>query len=205
MFSGWFARDETPVLRRHGLVLRAPTPGDYEDWRTVRLRSRDFLKPFEPRWTEADLSPRIYRNRLRRGRKEAASGNEFTFFIFVPDGERERLAGGITLSNIRRRVAQQVNLGYWMGVDEAGKGVMSRAVAAVLPFVFEELRLHRIHAACLPDNLASRRVLEKNGFREEGYAENYLQIDGVWRDHVLFALTRERFETSHVSAGRESL
>ena len=102
--------------------------------------------------------------------------------------------GGLTLSNIRRRAAQHVNLGYWMGEAHAGKGLMSEAVGTVLPFVFDTLGLHRIHAAFLPDNAASRRVLEKNGFREEGYAESYLQIDGRWADHVLFGLTRERHD-----------
>jgi ribosomal-protein-alanine N-acetyltransferase len=73
---------------------------------------------------------------------------------------------------------------------------MTEAVSLAVPFCFETLGLHRIHAAFLPDNMASRRVLEKNGFREEGFAENYLQIDGKWADHVLFGLTRERYEAS---------
>ena len=104
------------------------------------------------------------------------------------------LVGGLTLSNIRRRAAQHVNLGYWMGQHFAGKGLMTEAVATVVPFAFNSLGLHRIHAAFLPTNAASRRVLEKNGFREEGYAENYLQIDGRWADHVLFGLTREQHD-----------
>jgi ribosomal-protein-alanine N-acetyltransferase len=81
-----------------------------------------------------------------------------------------------------------------MGQPYAGKGLMTEAVGLVVPFCFESLGLHRIHAAFLPDNMASRRVLEKNGFREEGFAEHYLQIDGKWADHVLFGLTRERYE-----------
>src|SRR5690606_19857479 len=100
----------------------------------------------------------------------------------------------ITLSNIRRRAAQFGNLGYWMGQDFAGQGLMSEAVATIVPFVFDQLDLHRIHAAFLPGNIASRRVLEKNGFVEEGYAQNYLQIDGRWADHVLFGLTRELYD-----------
>ncbi|MEX0859623.1 MAG: GNAT family protein, partial [Cucumibacter sp.] len=100
---------------------------------------------------------------------------------------------GVTLSNIRRRAAQSANLGYWMSVKYAGRGLMTRAVGALLPFVFNELRLHRLEAACLPHNLASIRVLEKNRFRKEGLAENYLLINGKWQDHLLFALTLERF------------
>ncbi len=196
MMLTWFARDDTPVLLGRRVTLRAPRPGDFAAWRALRRESRDFLKPFEPRWTEADLSQSVYSARLRRGREEARAGTDYTFFIFLRDGEREVLVGGLTLSNIRRRAAQYVNLGYWMGRAFAGQGVMTEAVGVVIPFVFETLGLHRIHAAFLPANAASRRVLEKNGFKEEGYAEHYLQIDGKWCDHVLFGLTRERYEAT---------
>jgi [ribosomal protein S5]-alanine N-acetyltransferase len=190
----WSSRDDTPILHGQRVVLRAPLPGDFFAWRSLRQQSRPFLKPFEPRWTEADLSRQVYNARLKRGREEATQGTDFTFFIFLSVHGNDQLVGGITLSNIRRRAAQFVNLGYWMGEGFAGKGLMTEAVGTTLPFVFGTLGLHRIHAACLPHNMASRRVLEKNGFREEGFAENYLQIDGKWADHVLFGLTRERFE-----------
>ena len=190
-------RDETPVLRGERVALRGSRPGDYAAWRNLRRDSREFLKPFEPRWTEADLSRRVFSARLHRGRQEAAEGSDFNFLLFLLDGRHETLVGGLTLSNIRRRAAQHVNLGYWMGREHAGQGLMTEAVGLVLPCVFNALGLHRIHAAFLPNNAASRRVLEKNGFREEGYAENYLQIDGRWCDHVLFGLTRERFDANH--------
>jgi len=200
MFGRWLVQDKTPVLRYQDLVLRAPQRGDFEKWHQVRLSSRAFLQPFEPRWSVTDLGQQIYHDRLRRSARASVEGTEFTFFIFVGEGDAQRLAGGLTLSNIRRRVAQHVNLGYWMGVNDAGKGIMTRAVSAVLPFAFNDIGLHRVHAACLPTNIASRRVLEKNRFHEEGYADNYLQIDGAWRDHVLYGLSRERYEISHVSA-----
>jgi ribosomal-protein-alanine N-acetyltransferase len=187
-------RDETPVLRGPRVLIRGPRPRDYVPWRNLRRDSREFLKPYEPRWTEADLTRRVFAARLRRGRQEAAQGTDYNFLVFLVDGRREILVGGLTLSNIRRRAAQHVNLGYWMGRDHAGKGLMTEAVTAIIPLVFNTLGLHRIHAAFLPDNVASRRVLEKNRFKEEGYAENYLQIDGRWADHVLFGLTREQYE-----------
>jgi [ribosomal protein S5]-alanine N-acetyltransferase len=202
MMLTWFARDDTPVLTGPRVTLRAPRPSDYVAWRTLRKESRDFLKPYEPRWTEADLSHRVFAGRLRRGREEAKAGTDYTFFIFVREDGRELLAGGLTLSNIRRRAAQFVTLGYWMGRDFAGQGLMTEAVGMVIPFVFDTLGLHRIHAAFLPANTASRRVLEKNGFKEEGFAENYLQIDGKWCDHVLFGLTRERYEAGLRRPGR---
>jgi ribosomal-protein-alanine N-acetyltransferase len=187
-------RDETPVLQGQRVLLRGAQPRDYVAWRNLRRDSREFLKPFEPRWSEVDLTRRVFTARLKRGRQEAAQGTDYNFLIFVMEGRREILVGGLTLSNIRRRAAQHVTLGYWMGRQFAGQGLMTEAVGAVLPFVFGTLGLHRVHAAFLPVNDASRRVLEKNGFREEGYAENYLQIDGRWADHVMFGLTRETYE-----------
>lgn len=202
MMLTWFVRDDTPVLLGPRVTLRAPRSGDYASWRNLRRESRDFLKPFEPRWTEADLSRRVYASRLRRSREEVRSGSDYSFFIFVREQKREILVGGVTLSNVRRRAAQFATLGYWMGRQYAGQGMMTEAVGALVPFVFDTLKLHRLHAACIPTNTASRRVLEKNGFKEEGFADHYLQIDGQWRDHVLFGLTRERYETTVRQLGR---
>src|SRR3569832_1264700 len=198
----WFVPDPTPVLLGLRVMLRPPRSRDYEAWRRLRRDSREFLKPFELRWMEADLNRQAYGTRLGRGRGEARRGTDFSFLIFERVGDREVLAGGLTISNIRRRAAQYANLGYWMGEAFAGRGLMSDAVAVVLPFYFDTLGLHRLHAAFLPHNIASRRVLEKNGFKEEGYAENYLQIDGKWADHVLFALTRERWDARDRTTGR---
>jgi ribosomal-protein-alanine N-acetyltransferase len=191
---GWFAPDPTPVLEGPHVVLRAPRLRDYDAWYALRRKSREFLRPFEPRWTEADLNRRAYRVRLSRGKQEAINGSDYAFFLFEKTPMEEVLVGGVTISNVRRRAAQFGTLGYWMGEEFAGRGLMTEAVGLLLPYFFETLGLHRLQAAFLPHNVASRRVLEKNGFREEGYAENYLQIDGRWADHVLFAITRERWD-----------
>lgn len=192
----WIQPAPLVALRGPRLLLRLPRLGDYEEWYALRRASQAFLKPFEPRWTEADMTRRVFAARIKRARQEAEEGTDFTLFLFLTDSGEETLVGGITLSNIRRRAAQFVNLGYWMGQSYAGKGLMTEAVGQTLPFVFQTLQLHRIHAAFLPNNVASRRVLERNGFVEEGYAERYLQIDGRWEDHVLMGLTRERWEAA---------
>ena len=202
MMLTWFARDDTPVLAGKRVMLRAPRNADYVAWRNLRRESRDFLKPFEPRWSEADLGRAAFGMRIRRSREEVRVGTDYSFFIFLTEGGGRELAGGITLSNIRRRAAQFATVGYWMGERHAGKGLMTEAVELVAGFAFGTLGLHRLHAACLPHNQASRRVLEKNGFREEGFAESYLQIDGRWCDHVMFGLTRERYEAGIASGGR---
>ena len=196
----WSSPASLITLRGERIMLRLPGLSDYQPWYELRRASRDFLKPFEPRWTEADLGRRVFAMRVKRAREEAEEGSDYSLFIFLAQGSQEVLVGGITLSNIRRRAAQFVNLGYWMGQQYAGKGLMTEAVGACLPFVFDTLDLHRIHAAFLPGNMASRRVLEKNGFVEEGFAENYLQINGRWEDHVLFGLTRERYEMACFSS-----
>ena len=196
MLWPWSPPTPSIALRGPRVLLRLPQMGDYGAWYALRRASRDFLRPFEPRWTEADLGRRVFATRVRRAREEAEEGTDYSFFIFLVSGQTETLVGGITLSNVRRRAAQVVNLGYWMGQKFAGQGLMSEAVGVSLPFVFETLDLHRIHAAFLPGNAASRRVLEKNGFAEEGFAEKYLQINGRWEDHVLFGLTRERYEVA---------
>jgi len=190
---GLWSRPEAPVLESDGLRLRLPRPADFEPWQALRERSRRHLKPFEPRWTLADLGQKAFNGRLRRTARLAAEGSEFSFFLFAVEKEDERLIGGLTLSNIRYRAACHASLGYWMGADHAGHGHMTRAVGMAMRFAFDKLHLKRMHAACLPHNAASRRVLEKNGFVEEGFAEKYLQIDGRWQDHVLFGLTDERF------------
>ena len=198
MFWPWSSPAPLVTLRGPRVLLRLPQMRDYEAWHRLRRDSQEFLRPYEPRWTELDLARRVYAMRVRRARQEVEEGTDYTFFVFLHEGRHEQLVGGITLSNIRRRAAQFVNLGYWMGQNHAGKGLMTEAVGVVVPFIFEALDLHRIHAAFLPGNIASRRVLEKNGFVEEGFAEHYLQINGRWEDHVLMGLTRERWELARL-------
>ncbi len=195
MLGPLFGRDAVIELSDDQLTLRQPRYSDFERWREVRLASRTFLAPFEPAWADNELTATGFRARIRRYAKEAAEQSGYTFFLTLDhEGATEpELVGGVTISNIRRRAAQSASLGYWMGAEQAGKGLMTRAVGLILPFVFSELHLHRLEAACLPHNSASIRVLEKNGFRKEGTAESYLLINGRWQDHVLFALTQERY------------
>jgi ribosomal-protein-alanine N-acetyltransferase len=178
--------DPTPVLHGRRLVLRAPAPADWSQWAELRALSREFLTPWEPAWPVDELSRDAYRRRLRRYARDAREGSGYAFFLFTEAGGQ--LLGGVTLSNLRRGVTQSGQLGYWMGRPHAGRGYMTEAAALLLPFAFEELRLHRLEAACLPSNERSRRLLRRVGFTEEGFARQYLRIDGAWRDHLLFAM-----------------
>ena len=172
-----------------GVRLRTPQMSDYAEWAELRERSRSFLTPWEPTWPKDDLTRTAFRRRLRRYAQDIRDDQAYPFFVFrAPD---DVLLGGLTLSNIRRGVAQSCALGYWMGAAYAGRGHMTAAVRAVLPFVFDTLCLHRLEAACLPHNLPSIRLLERVGFQREGLARRYLCINGVWQDHLLYALLRD--------------
>ena len=110
------------------------------------------------------------------------------YALFIFSATSGALVGGLTLCNVRRGVTQSCTLGYWVGAKYARQGYMTAAVRAVVPFVFDSLELHRLEAACLPTNAASIKLLEKTGFKREGLARRYLRINGVWQDHLLYAL-----------------
>ncbi|GLK78552.1 MULTISPECIES: GNAT family N-acetyltransferase [Methylopila] len=182
------ASETIPVIIGEGVSLRVPQMADHQAWAELRAASREFLKPWEPIWPADDLSRLAFRRRIKRYMRELEQDQAYPFFVFGAGGE---LVGGVTLSQVRRGVAQTCSVGYWMGRPYAGRGLMTAAVTALKPFVFEGLKLRRLEAACLPRNAASIRLLEKTGFEREGYARQYLCIDGVWQDHLLYALLRE--------------
>jgi ribosomal-protein-alanine N-acetyltransferase len=175
-----------PLIRTQNLILRAPLAGDYSAWASLRMESRDFLTPWEPVWTEDDLTRASFRLRVKRAAREIATDEAYS--LFVLDGRSETLLGGLTLGLVRRGVAQACTLGYWMGQRHAGKGHMTEAVRGALDFAFSELALHRVEAACLPNNEPSRRLLERVGFKHEGEARGYLRINGAWADHLLYGV-----------------
>lgn len=179
-------RDKGPVLTGRKVWLRQPESEDYEAWAALRQESQAFLTPFEPRWADDELSREAYRKRLRFYERGMRDGSAYSFFLLPRGGNQ--LLGGLTLSNIRHGVISSCSLGYWIGEPHARRGYMSDAVRAVLPFVFESLRLHRLEAACLVSNEASIRLLRGCGFTEEGMARKYLRINSIWQDHLLFAL-----------------
>jgi [ribosomal protein S5]-alanine N-acetyltransferase len=161
----------------------------------LREISRKFLTPWEPTWPADDLTRGAFRRRLRRQADEIARDESFAFLIFAEGSNI--LLGGITIGGIRRGVAQTASLGYWMGAPHAGKGHMTRAVAVAAAFGFSTLRLHRLEAACIPSNIASATLLERNGFQREGFARAYLCINGAWRDHYLFGLLESDVARGH--------
>jgi ribosomal-protein-alanine N-acetyltransferase len=177
--------EQPPAIVGESVVLRAPQVSDFAEWAALREASRDFLTPWEPTWATDDLTRGSFRRRIKRYSEDQRSDLAYPFFVFRKADNV--LVGGLTLANIRRGCAQTGNLGYWTGAAHARQGYMTAAVRSLLPFAFQTLRLHRVEAACIPANVASIRLLEKTGFRREGFAREYLCIDGVWQDHLLYA------------------
>jgi ribosomal-protein-alanine N-acetyltransferase len=178
-----------PAIEGDGVVLRTPQMTDFPEWTALREASRAFLVPWEPTWPSDDLTRAAFRRRLRRYAEDLRSDQSYAFFVFRQ--QDSLLVGGLTLANVRRGVAQAGSLGYWMGEPYAGRGHMTAAVRALIPFAFGTLRLHRLEAACIPSNAASIRLLDKTGFSREGYAREYLCINGVWQDHLLYARLKD--------------
>jgi [ribosomal protein S5]-alanine N-acetyltransferase len=187
-FTTTFA--ETPsAIEGEGVYLRQPQMSDFLDWAALREKSRSFLEPWEPIWPADDLTRGAFRRRLKRYAEDQRIDQAYSFFVFRTDANV--LIGGVTLSNVRRGVAQASSIGYWMGAPYARHGLMSRALRALIPFSFNNLRLHRLEAACITTNAASIRLLEKSGFQREGLARQYLCINGMWQDHLLYARLRD--------------
>jgi [ribosomal protein S5]-alanine N-acetyltransferase len=182
---------ESYAARGAYVGLRPLQIADYGAWTELRAQSRDHLQPFEPTWPPDELLKSAYRRRLRHYQREQREDLGYAFAIVAQADDK--LLGGISLSNVRRGVTQAAQLGYWLGLPHIRHGYMADAVAAIVPYAFFGLRLHRLEAATLPTNTASIRVLERNGFLREGYARRYLKINGEWQDHILFALIADEY------------
>lgn len=170
------------------MTLRLPQHGDWKAWAALRADSQAFLTPWEPIWSADHLSRRAFTNRVYWAARAEAQGTALPLMLIRR--EDQCLLGAITLDNIRRGPSQAGTLGYWIGADFQRRGYMREAILAVVHHAFNVMDLSRIEAACLPENTASRGVLEKCGFKYEGVAQSYLQIAGRWRNHVLYAALR---------------
>lgn len=181
----------TTQLKTERLTLRLPELTDVPALRALMAHNAAHLRPWSPAPPpDLDpLAPRELRGLLERQREEWLLDRTYAFVL---ESRRDgALIGRMTLSQVVRGPLQGANLGYWIAEAHQGQGLTTEAAHAVVRFAFGPLRLHRVQAGTLPHNGASQRVLTKVGFREEGYARNYLRIAGRWQDHVLFAVTTE--------------
>ncbi len=177
-----------PKIETERMTLRLPGHTDWRGWSALRAASASFLTPWEPVWAHDHLTRRAFTNRVYWAQRAETQGTALPLLLIRRADAV--LLGAITLDNIRRGPAQTGTLGYWIGAEHARQGFMREAIKAVVHHAFTTLDLSRVEAACLPENVASRGVLEKCGFKYEGVAQSYLQINGRWRNHVLYANLR---------------
>ena len=181
------------VLKGRRITLRPLAVADFNQWHEVRTRSADWLTKWEPRRPPGapDVvdSRAAFAARCRARDRERQLGAGYGFGIF----HGPRFCGEININGVQRGPFQNAYVGYWVDEACAGQGLVPEAVVVVARHAFEELGLHRLQIAIIPRNTASRRVVEKLKIRDEGVAVRYLEINGVWEDHIRFAITLEEW------------
>jgi [ribosomal protein S5]-alanine N-acetyltransferase len=176
------------------VLLRPLGVEDFDAWHEVRARNTDWLIKWEPMRTPGSPDPVQNRDafavRCGARQRERQLGTGFGYGIFVEG----HFAGEINLSIVQRGPFQSSYVGYWIDEARAGHGYMPEALVLLCRAAFEDLRLHRVQISIIPRNTASRRVVEKLDVRDEGIAQRYLEINGVWEDHIRYAMTLEEWE-----------
>ena len=200
------------VLTGRRVTLRPLVAADFPAWQEVRRRNNDWLTPWEParnpNLPDVVESGEAFAMRCSARERERQLGTGFGFGIFVAGDDRRgasRFCGEINLSSVQRGPFQSAYVGYWIDRDQAGRGLMPEAVVLVARFAFEQVHLHRIQISIIPRNNRSRRVVEKLKLREEGIAQRYLEINGVWEDHIRYAVTVEEWQDRRDELTREWL
>lgn len=190
------SKSNTPTRLVGGRVLLRPlAPGDFRAWSKVRLRNAEWLTVWEPSRQDGQPDPTtdrsIFSSRCLQRDRDRTAGTAYQFGLFIND----QVAGEVNLNNVIRGAMLSGTVGYWIDQRHAGKGYIAEGVVLILQFAFEQLRLHRAEICIVPRNVRSRRIVEKLAIRDEGVAERYLEINGVWEDHVRYGITAEEWET----------
>ena len=174
------------------VFLRPPKRRDALKWQKLRMSSKSFLVPWEPSWDASSCTRRAYLRYFKNSNYLANMDRAYSFLIFKTDDKT--LLGGINIGNVRRGVSQSASLGYWIGEKHSRNGYMKEALKLLIPSLFVDLRLNRIEAATLEENIASKNLLKKIGLKKEGVLRKYLKINGTWRDHILYGLLENDFK-----------
>jgi [ribosomal protein S5]-alanine N-acetyltransferase len=200
------------VLTGRRITLRPLVAADFAAWQEVRRRNDAWLTPWEParnpNLPDVVESGEAFGMRCSARERERQLGTGFGFGIFAADregGRQKDFCGEINLSSVQRGPFQSAYVGYWIDSACAGQGYMPEAVVLVARFAFEQVHLHRIQISIIPRNHRSRRVVEKLKLRDEGIAQRYLEINGVWEDHIRYALTVEEWQDRRDELTREWL
>ena len=176
------------------VMLRPLVATDFEAWSEVRLRNGEWLTKWEPMRLITSPDPAksrdAFTHRCAARDRERQSGNAYCMGLFV----NNVFTGEVNLNSVMRGAMQSGTIGYWIDEAKAGNSYVSEAVLVLMKFAFEELGLHRMEICIVPRNANSRRVVEKLQLREEGIAERFLEINGIWEDHVRYGFTIEEWQ-----------
>ena len=198
MFFSRRAKRLVPDLASERLLLRQLTASDEAEWINLRYANSTWLKPWDPTSPLGPPEAMTFREMLRAKDESAVDSSGFTWALALPQLHKGRppLIGQVSVASVQYGAARTASIGYWLDRNHAGFGLMPEACALVIDHCFEQLQLHRLEINIRPENAASLRVVDKLGFRDEGLRKGYLHIDGQWRDHRTFALTREEVKTT---------
>ena len=174
------------------VILRPPQYSDWKAWADERKKNKLYLQPWEPLWSINELERSSFVKRVRMFERLSHNDQAYSFLIFTSDNED--FIGEVNISNVQRGIIQSCTIGYWIAKDCEGKGMMSESLELVKEFIFNELKLHRIEAACLPHNMPSLKLLLKNGFIKEGTARKLLKINDKWQDHTVLSFILDDFK-----------
>ena len=176
------------------VILRPPQYSDWKAWADERKKNKLYLQPWEPLWSINELERSSFVKRVRMFERLSHNDQAYSFLIYKSDNED--FIGEVNISNVQRGIIQSCTIGSWIAKDCEGKGMMSESLELVKEFIFNELKLHRIEAACLPHNIPSLKVLLKNGFIKEGTARKLLKINDKWQDHTVLSFILDDFKKS---------
>lgn len=194
-----FRRPRSARLFGKRIMLRPLVPTDFDQWSEVRLHNEEWLVPWEPQRPNATPDPQrsraAFESRCQLRERERAADHAYPFGMFLND----RLIGEVNLNNVTRGALQTATVGYWIDRRHAGNSYTSEGVVVLAKYSFEQLHLHRIEICIVPRNTNSRRVMEKLDIREEGTALRFLEINGVWEDHVRYGMTVEDWNARQVN------
>ena len=174
------------------VILRPPQYSDWKAWADERKKNKLYLQPWEPLWSINELERSSFVKRVRMFERLSHNDQAYSFLIYKSDNED--FIGEVNISNVQRGIIQSCTIGYWIAKDCEGKGMMSESLELVKEFIFNELKLHRIEAACLPHNTPSLKLLLKNGFIKEGTARKLLKINDKWQDHTVLSFILDDFK-----------
>jgi [ribosomal protein S5]-alanine N-acetyltransferase len=200
---GWPATLCEPTLLDKPVVLRPARLADAHAWREIRIRNAAWLRPWEATEPEKSLyqsSLGTYLHMLAGAYRERLQRRGLSWVIVFGD----ELAGQLTVGSIVRGSNRSALIGYWIDQKFAGRGIVPTALAMAVDHSFKVVGLHRLEAGIQPENHASRRVMEKLGFHEEGLRRGLVHINGAWRDHLCYALTAEEVQDGLLARWRNA-